>query len=167
MHLLAVREAQKLEVKVATELLSARPPSWAAAGSSRWDLPRTVFGACVWKEHRLPPLICTPPPGPNELGPSLVTSFSLETESVIRSVMSESLGTHGLKLARLRSLSLGFSRQEHESEVPCSPPPGHLPDPGVSWDLLPYRKIVFYCPNVPPKCPDTHISHISVGASTC
>ena len=71
-----------------------------------------------------------------------MTSFSLETQSVSCSVMSESLGTHGLKLARLRALSLGFSRPEQESGLPY-PPPGDLPDPGVSWNLLPYRKIFF------------------------
>ena len=27
-------------------------------------------------------------------------------------------------------LSIGFSRQEHWSELPC-PPPGDLPDPGI------------------------------------
>ena len=28
------------------------------------------------------------------------------------------------------TLSIGFSRQEHWSELPC-PPPGDLPDPGI------------------------------------
>ena len=33
-------------------------------------------------------------------------------------------------VARQAPLSLGFSRQEHWSGLPC-PPPGHLPDPGI------------------------------------
>ena len=32
--------------------------------------------------------------------------------------------------ARQASLSMGFSRQEHWSGLPC-PPPEHLPDPGI------------------------------------
>ena len=33
-------------------------------------------------------------------------------------------------VARQAPLSLGFSRQEYRSGLPC-PPPGHLPDPGL------------------------------------
>ena len=33
-------------------------------------------------------------------------------------------------IARQAPLSIGFSRQEYWSEVPC-PPPGDLPDPGI------------------------------------
>ena len=33
-------------------------------------------------------------------------------------------------IAHQASLSMGFSRQEYWSELPC-PPPGDLPDPGV------------------------------------
>ena len=32
-------------------------------------------------------------------------------------------------------LSMGFSRQEYWSELPC-PPPGHLPDPGIELTYL-------------------------------
>ena len=32
-------------------------------------------------------------------------------------------------------LSMGFSRQEHWSELPCSPP-GYLPDPGMELTSL-------------------------------
>ena len=33
-------------------------------------------------------------------------------------------------VARQASLSMGFSRQEYWSGLPC-PPPGDLPDPGI------------------------------------
>ena len=33
-------------------------------------------------------------------------------------------------VAHQASLSMGFSRQEHGSGLPC-PPPGDLPDPGI------------------------------------
>ena len=98
---------------------------------------------------------------------------ALQSESVSRSVMSDSLQPHGLQPARLlcpwdspsqktgtdiytllmcvclRShfshvqlcatlwtvahqapLSMGFSKQEYWSGLPC-PPPGHLPNPGT------------------------------------
>ena len=38
-------------------------------------------------------------------------------------------------LARQAPLSMGFSRQEHWSGLPC-PPPGHLPNPGIELALL-------------------------------
>ena len=45
------------------------------------------------------------------------------------SVVSDSLGPHGLWPARLLC-PWGFSRQEYWSGLPCSPP-GHLPNPGI------------------------------------
>ena len=33
-------------------------------------------------------------------------------------------------IARWSPLSMGFSRQEYESRLPC-PPPGDLPNPGI------------------------------------
>ena len=45
-----------------------------------------------------------------------------------RSALSDSLRPHGLQPARL--LSLGLSRQEYVSGVPC-PPPGDLLNPGI------------------------------------
>ena len=33
-------------------------------------------------------------------------------------------------VARQAPLSMGFSKQEHWSGLPC-PPPGHLPNPGI------------------------------------
>ena len=33
-------------------------------------------------------------------------------------------------VAHQAPLSMGFSRQEYRSVLPC-PPPGHLPDPGI------------------------------------
>ena len=43
--------------------------------------------------------------------------------------MSVSLQSYGT-VARQAPLSMGFSRQEYGSGLPC-PPPGDLPDPGV------------------------------------
>ena len=52
----------------------------------------------------------------------------------------------GLQPARL-FLSVGFSRQEHCSGLPC-PPPGDLPDPGiepkVSWVSCTGRRILYH-----------------------
>ena len=44
------------------------------------------------------------------------------------SVITDSSQPHGL--ARQSPLSVGFSRQENWSGLPC-PPPGDLPDPGL------------------------------------
>ena len=41
-----------------------------------------------------------------------------------------SLQPHGLYIAHQAPLSLGFSRQEYWSGLPC-PPPGDLPDLGM------------------------------------
>ena len=46
-----------------------------------------------------------------------------------RSIVSSSLGSHGLWPASLLC-PWGFSRQKYWSELPC-PPPGDLPNPGV------------------------------------
>ena len=46
-----------------------------------------------------------------------------------RSVMSDSLGSHGLQSARLLC-PWGFCRQEYWSGLPC-PPPGDFPNPGI------------------------------------
>ena len=46
------------------------------------------------------------------------------------SVVSNSLQPHGLKLARLLSLSMEFFRQEYWSGLP-SPSPGDLLHPGI------------------------------------
>ena len=45
------------------------------------------------------------------------------------SVVSNSLQPHGLYVACQAPLSMGFSRQEYRSGLPCSPP-GHPSDPG-------------------------------------
>ena len=47
----------------------------------------------------------------------------------VTSAMSDSLQHHGLQPTRLL-WSMGFSRQEYWSGLPC-PPPGDLPDPGT------------------------------------
>ena len=57
-----------------------------------------------------------------------LTLQSLRLCMLSHSVMSDSLRPHGLYPTRL--LSMGFSRQEHWSGLPC-PPPGDLPDPGI------------------------------------
>ena len=44
--------------------------------------------------------------------------------------MSDSLQHHGLRPASQATLSMGFSRQEYWSGLPC-PSPGTLPDPGI------------------------------------
>ena len=48
---------------------------------------------------------------------------------LIRSLVSDSLGPHGLKTTRLLC-PWGLSRQESWSGLPC-PPPGDLPNPGI------------------------------------
>ena len=40
-------------------------------------------------------------------------------------------------VAHQAPLSMGFSRQEHWSGLPCSPP-GDLPDPGISYICISY-----------------------------
>ena len=52
-----------------------------------------------------------------------------------RSVKSNSLQTHGLYVAHQVPLSVGFSRQEHQSGLPF-PPPGDLPNQGSYSSLL-------------------------------
>ena len=48
----------------------------------------------------------------------------------ITSVVSDSLQPHGLYTAHQAPLSLGFSRQESWTGLPC-PPPGDIPHPGI------------------------------------
>ena len=52
-----------------------------------------------------------------------------ESESVSRSVVSDSLQSHGLYLTQA-PLSMEFSREEYWSGLPLSSP-GDIPDPGV------------------------------------
>ena len=54
----------------------------------------------------------------------------LESGTVSRLVMSDSLQPHGLYEAHLAPLSMGFSRQADWSGWPF-PSPGDLPDPGL------------------------------------
>ena len=52
--------------------------------------------------------------------------------------------------ARKARLSMGFSRQEHCSGVPC-PPPGNLPDPGIEpTSLMSLALAGGFLPRVPP-----------------
>ena len=60
-------------------------------------------------------------------------------------------------VAHQAPLSLGFSRQEHWSGLPC-PPPGDLPDPGTEpASLMSPALQVRSSPLVPPGKPYTHI----------
>ena len=53
-----------------------------------------------------------------------------ESESVSRSVLPGSFQLYALQPTCQAPLSMGFSRREHCSGLPC-PPPGNLPDPGI------------------------------------
>ena len=57
-----------------------------------------------------------------------ITSNARECNKCVSSVMSNS-GTPWT-IAHQAPLSMGFSRQEYCSELPC-PPPGDLPNPGI------------------------------------
>ena len=48
----------------------------------------------------------------------------------VASVMSNTLWPYGLYIACQAPLSMGFSRQEYQSGLPC-PPPRDLPNPGM------------------------------------
>ena len=61
-------------------------------------------------------------------GQALTSHFQLESESEIRSVMSDS--ANPWTAARKASLSMEFSRQEYWSGLPF-PSPGDLPYPGI------------------------------------
>ena len=54
-----------------------------------------------------------------------------ENESVSRSAVSDSSTLY--TVAHQAPPSVGFSRQEHWSGLPC-PPPGDLPDPGIEQE---------------------------------
>ena len=61
-------------------------------------------------------------------------------------------------LACQASLSLGFSRQEYGSELPC-PPPGDLPDPGIEpASLMSLTLAVGFITAVPPGKPTNKYS---------
>ena len=76
------------------------------------------------------------------------SNFS-ESECVSHSVVSDSVTPR--TAARQDPLSMGFSRQENWSRLPC-PPPGDLPDPGIEpsspilqADSLPSEPLYMYC----------------------
>ena len=56
--------------------------------------------------------------------------YTVQWMLVSHSVMSDSLLPTPWTVACQAPLSMGFSRQEYWSELPCSPP-GDLPDPGI------------------------------------
>ena len=63
------------------------------------------------------------------LFPYLCLNFACISSSNCFSSCVRLLATQ-LTVARQAPLSMGFSRQEYWSELPC-PPPGDLPDPGI------------------------------------
>ena len=58
------------------------------------------------------------------------TSFTDVHVCQVASVVSNSLQPHGLLVARQAPLSMGFSKQEYWSGLPC-PSPGDLLNPGI------------------------------------
>ena len=50
----------------------------------------------------------------------------------------------GLYVAHQAPLCMGFSKQEHWSELPC-PPPGDLPNPGIKHSGLPHCRRILNC----------------------
>ena len=68
----------------------------------------------------------TPHPLPESLGPKP----SLDPTKLSGSRTSIPNSYSLITVARQAPLSIGFSRQEHWSGLPCSPP-GYLPDPGI------------------------------------
>ena len=72
-----------------------------------------------------------------------------ESESVSHPVVSDCVTPR--TVARQDPLSVGFSRQENWSRLPC-PPPGDLPDPGIESssptlqaDSLPSEPLYMCC----------------------
>ena len=59
-------------------------------------------------------------------------------------------------VAHLAPLSMGFSRQEYWSGLPC-PPSGDLPDPGIEPTSLNLHWQVGSLPLVPPAKPLKHV----------
>ena len=78
---------------------------------------------------------------------------------LICSVVSDSLGHHGLWPARLLC-PWGFSRQEYWSGLPC-PSPGDLPNPGIESRSPALQ--VDYLPSEPPGKPmNTEVGSLSL-----
>ena len=75
---------------------------------------------------------------------------------LIRSVMSDSLTP--LTVACQAPLSMGFSRQEYWSGLPC-PPPGYLPNPGIEprYPALQADSL----PSEPPGKPNNMVYYIN------
>ena len=63
-------------------------------------------------------------------GQQVVTRSSRVCVRVLSHFCHVRLSATPWTVARQASLSMGFSRQEYRSGLPC-PPPGHLPDPGT------------------------------------
>ena len=74
----------------------------------------------------------------------------------VASVMSDSLWPHELYVARQAPLSMGFSRQEYWSGLPCSPP-RDLPAAGIEPASLTSPALAELLPLAPPgKPPGLH-----------
>ena len=70
-------------------------------------------------------------PLPSPSNASKHTRIYIHTHTyLVASVVSDSVWPHGLYIAHQAPLSMGFSRWEYWSGLPC-PPSGHLPDPGI------------------------------------
>ena len=76
---------------------------------SRWQKNKTMF--CLTPKFKFFPLSCN-------------------SKSESHSVMSDSFATPWTRLGCQAPWSMGFSRQEYWSGLPC-PPPGDLPNPGI------------------------------------
>ena len=86
---------------------------------------------------------------------------SIESESVSHSVASDSVTPW--PVAHQAPLSMGFSRQEDWSGLPC-PPPGYLPDPGIEPGSP--ALLADSLPTGPPRKPRVALSqHISADGS--
>ena len=66
---------------------------------------------------------------------SKLISIFRDGKRVSHSVVSDSLGPHGLYVVHQAPLSMGFPRQEYWSGLPF-PPPGILPTQGLNHGLL-------------------------------
>ena len=115
--------------------VSQRKEMGRGEGSRWWALFGAAFGPCsyfpkyedhrTYLNHQKGSSVC-------QQGLAQEESGIWEAESpcvgvLSRSVVSDSARPHGLRQA---PLSVGFSRQEYWSGLPC-PPPGNLPDPGI------------------------------------
>ena len=132
-RLMADRPLQEQEVS--REESTAGETSGAQSGSWEQERPPVFPGGHVWvfrTRADLPVRVC-------------VRANSLQSCPILWDPMT---------IALQAPLSMGFSRQEYWSGLPC-PPPGHLPDPGAEPAFLaPPALVVEFFPLTPPGKPD-------------